>query len=157
VKTNLEKLKDSMRPEEMIGCDTTGKEYKNLITNRAAQVKYLNLAIADKIKQLNKDLVYIPCLFFSLPGLASKKNKEDKVAALTNLQSRITPDKTPGSKKQETKTLVNFNADVLDGETLALFKLAARIHSSKFIGTEFRALYKLNPEPRINRSTWFSV
>jgi hypothetical protein len=147
-KTNLEKLKESLNNEIITVHGLKGEVYTTIISRHDKHTKYLDLAISDKITQLKNDLKYLPGLFFELPGVASERDKGDKIDSLQHLQSRI-------KNKHHKFDFLNIDPDVLDGETLELFKYAIQVHPHQFNDLERRTIEKLNPEPRLSRHSCF--
>ncbi len=103
----------------------------------------LSLAITEKIEQLKNDLKKYPGFFFKLPGVASIKDKQDKIQALTNLQIRIT--------LLQQDDVSDYPENILDGTTLELYKVAAKIYASKFSPEERNNLQDRNPSYRLLR------
>lgn len=99
--------------------------------------------IKKKITLLKQDVQNPWYCFFRLPGIASRKEKQEKIAALENLQIRILIDAQDD--------ICTYSDDVFDGETLALFKRASEIFTSKFTKNELEDLSKRDPCSRLFR------
>jgi hypothetical protein len=103
----------------------------------------LPLAITEKIEQLKYDLKTYPGFFFKLPGVASIKDKNDKIKALDNLRIRIL--------FLHQDDVSDYSENILDGITLELYKVAAKIYPNKFADDEIQNVNDRNPRYRLLR------
>lgn len=113
------------------------------IDDFAGKKHCLDNAIAEKISQLEDDLKTYPGLFFALPGIASVNDKNAKILALENLQNRI-------KNSKHKMDIEGYSVDVLDGDTLELFKFASQIYSYNFTREERENIESRNPDNRLS-------
>jgi hypothetical protein len=99
--------------------------------------------IKNKIKLLQQEVQDPWHSFFRIPGTASIKEKKEKIKALQNLQIRI----YWGAQDD----IRAYSEDVLDGDTLALYKLASEVFTSKFTNEEVKYLHDRDPCYRLLR------
>jgi hypothetical protein len=103
-------------------------------------------AIKEKIKQLNNDLTTYPFLFFMLPGVASLKDKKEKISALSQLQIRIL-----GGPYTSRPPVNEYGTNALDGETLKLYQFARNLCPNVFTEADCNFLDNSHPLPRLFR------
>ncbi len=109
------------------------------------QKSLLRWAICEKIESLKQSLQVYPSFFFQVPGIASKKDKNGKIAALSKLRDLLL---IPTTNMQ---AILTYSDNVLDGDTLMLFKLTVSLYPEKFKENEKQNLANRNPIPRLFR------